>query len=93
MTCRQNERAQGWQIKPQRQFAPEHTAGFARTSAGDDFDAADMIGMGGMEEGVQRMEGALGGASMQIQSAGRGELAGPKPVPAGIIQSAGLRAD
>jgi hypothetical protein len=61
-------------------------------AAGDDFHAADLFGMGGEKKAFQRVKGGLGGFAVQIQRAGRSELAAAEAVPGGAVQAGGLQA-
>jgi hypothetical protein len=81
----EDEGADFGQVEPEGKFAADNAAGLAGAAAGDDFDAAQMVGVRGMQEAAQRLVGGLGGLSVQIQRAGGGELAAAKAVPGGFV--------
>ncbi len=81
MRGRQNQRAQIGPVEPERQFAADDTAGLAGAAAGDDFDTAQMVGDGAVQEALQRMERRLRGLAVQIQRPGGTQLAALETVP------------
>eukprot|EP01037_Dinobryon_pediforme_P012880 gene12880-12979_t len=85
----EDEGAQGWEIQPEREFAFDDASGFASAAAGDDFDAADVVGVGGDEEAVQGVVGALGRAAVEVDGADGVEFSGAEFVPGGVVQAAG----
>ncbi len=64
------------------ELSADDTAVLAGAAAGDDFDAAELFGVGSVQETLQGVEGRLGGSAVEIEGAGGGELAGAEAVPA-----------
>jgi hypothetical protein len=64
-----------------------------RAAAGDDFDAALMVGVGAADEVVQGVVGAVGGLAVQVEGSAGGELAEAEAGPGGVVDAGGLQAD
>ncbi len=88
----EDERPQIGAVEPNRQLPPNDSAGFAAAAAGDDFDAADMIGGGTLQKTLKRQEGGLGGLAMEIQGSGGGETAAVEAVPGRAVQPGRVKA-
>ena len=89
----EDDGAQRRVVEPERDLAAEYAAGFAAAAAGDDLDAAEALGHGGAEEGVQIGVGALDGAAVEVERALRGELAAAEARPGAAVDAAGGGAD
>ncbi len=74
------------------QLATDDAAVFAGAAAGDDFDAAELFGMGCMQEAFEGVEGGLGGFAVQVQRAGRRQFSGAEAVPGGFVEAGGVLA-
>ena len=73
--------------------AADRDPGLADAAPGDDLDAADAVGMRAAEEGVQREEGALRRAAVQVQGAQGRRLAGAEAFPGGVVDARRTCAD
>lgn len=88
-----DHRAQVRAIEPQRQLAPQHAAAFGGTAAGDDLDAADVVGVRHPKEMRERVEGVLRGIAVQVQPARGRQLPGAQTSPGRIVHTRRLIAD
>ena len=91
--CGEDEGAEFGLVDPERELAPDCAAGFAAAAAGDDFDAADLFGVCGAEEGAQRGEGAGGGAAVEVEGSGGLHAAGAEAGPGCGVDARRVLAD
>lgn len=88
----QDQRPERGQVQPVRQFAADDAAMFTGAAAGDDFDAAQLLGVGGVQETLERVEGRLGCSAVQIQRAGSREFSCAEAVPTRLVEASGVLA-
>jgi hypothetical protein len=69
---RENERAEFWQIEPDREFPPDRAPALAGPSSRDHLDASYMVGVRCVEERVERLICPLYRAAVEIEGS-RGE--------------------
>src|SRR5690349_6034774 len=89
----QDQRPEVREVEPEGELAPKHAAGFSRPSSGYDLDTAHPVGARRLKEMHERMEAALGGAAVEIQTPCRRELAGTESLPSGVIHTRRLQAN
>jgi hypothetical protein len=80
-------------VQPVGEFAAEDAYAIRTTSAGDDLDAAEFVGLGGAEEGDEGLEGTVCGLAMQVEPLLGAQATGAEALPGGTIDAAGRFAD
>jgi len=82
----QDQPAQGRRVQPERHFARQYLA-----LSGNDFDAAELIGMGTLNEMRNSVMRAGGGEAVQVETADGAHFPGDEAFPCGFVQAAGVR--
>jgi len=90
--CGEDEGAESRVAEPVGEFAADGAAGVAAAATCYDFDAADVVGVGGLEEFFQGLVGGLDGFAVQVEGAFGAHAAAAKACPGGFVEAWGVNA-